>query len=143
MDLCYDIFEKYKYYLTGTRISVENSSISSINTKQSKKMYVWDNFKQYLDSIDSIYKCIEDIKQYKNNKQQYDLLDYDFNLIELYETYLQQINIIIKNKKPFIAKDIRKQNKELIHKQEIELLSNLLIECFEDEEVVKLMSQLI
>ncbi len=135
MNLCYNIFEKYKLYLVGARVSTKNKSISTSSTTKttkSKKMYVWDDFKQYLDSIDNIQKCIEDIKQYKNNQKQYDLLEYDFNLIDQYELYLDQIKNIMKNKNTFITKDIRKQNKELIKYQNTELLSKLLIECFED-----------
>jgi len=123
MNLCYDIFEQFKLYLIGARIVVNDK----------RRMSTWDDFKPYLESIENVRKCIEDLQQYKDNKGKYNMLQYDFDLLEQYKEYLKQIDELMVNKENrFIKMAQRKQNKEQIKTQEIRMLSNLLIECHED-----------
>ena len=123
MNLCYDIFEEYKLYLVGARIQDNNK----------KRMRVWNDFKPYLESLENVRNCIKDIKQYQDKKQEYKLLDYDYQLIKQYEIFLEQIELIqTKKQDSKIHINVRKENRYMLKTQEIQLLTNLLIECYED-----------
>ena len=53
------------------------STLESTKTTKSK-MYRWSDFKpEYMNSVDKIKLCIEDIKQYKDKQKEYEILDYD------------------------------------------------------------------
>ena len=132
-----EFFEDYERYLTGKRIVIEtdDSDLSSGNSSKTQKKYIWEYFKKKCNktTLNAIKLCIKDLNIYKKDKNKYEILDYDIQLLNIYENYLKDIESKLKTKTNLkLTSQEIKNNKQIIQNQLLDLLTILLIECYED-----------